>query len=146
MVSNEMMVVMVDVVLGSGRWDCRFRGCSSVRDSAPDAKASASRQRTSAGRASIARIVGLSRRSEIVGRGVAAGHSLDHLYGSGDGLGIGLWPAKTAGEPLKELLDLLAANGAFSNVVFFIFFVFIGRNRMVGHGSLVSVIVGEFEC
>jgi hypothetical protein len=62
---------------------------------------------------------------------------MDRFYGRSHGFGIRLRPAKAAGEPLKEVVDLIAFGG--------LVLLCIRRIRIVcGHGNLIADIVGEF--
>jgi hypothetical protein len=62
---------------------------------------------------------------------------MDRFYSCGHGFGIRLRPAKAAGEPLQELVDLIAFGG--------LVLLCIRRIRIVcGHFNLIADIVGEF--
>jgi hypothetical protein len=142
-----MMIVVVKVMLGAtgSRLSSGITGDRLAADSAPDTKASARRQCTSAGCAGVARFVRFTGRRQIL-RGRAARHAMNRFYGRSHGLGIRLRPAKVAGEPLKKLIDLLAFDGD-SDVLVLVWIgkLWIGRIRMVcGHGNLIADIVGEF--
>ena len=62
---------------------------------------------------------------------------MDRFYRGSHGFGIRLRPAKAAGKPLKEVVDLIAFGG--------LVLLRIGRIRIVcGHFNLIADIVGEF--
>ena len=136
------MIVVVKVMLGAtgSRLSTGIDGDRLVGDSAPSTKASARQQHASAGCAGGTGFVRVTVRRQVL-RGRAARHAVDRFYGRSHGLGIGLRPAKVAGEPLKKLFDLLAFDGLVLPLVL----LSIGRIRIVfGHGNLIADIVGEF--
>jgi len=114
-----MMIVVVNVLLRAGEIVQRSGGVSGgglLRDSAPDTKASARRQRTSAFGAGVAGLVGVPSRRQILRR-CAPRNALDRFDRGRYSLGIGFGPAKIAGEPLKKLFDLMAFDGAFEGLI-----------------------------
>ena len=130
-------------------WSGGIAGDRLARHSAAGAKASARRERTSAGSAGVARVICITSIRitfvrvtgcrQVLSGGRAARHAMDRFHGRSDSFGVRLRPAKVAGEPLKKFFDLLAFDG----LVFF----GIGRIRLVcGHGNLIADIVGEFGC
>src|SRR5450631_1650583 len=142
-----MMVVVVNVSLTSAAsiLSSGITGDSLVGDAAPDTKASARWQCTTAGRAGVARFVLLTVRRQILRSGAAARHALDRFHGGSHGLGIRLRPAKVAGEPLKKFFDLAVFDGSFDGLVLIGIRLGIGRIRIVcSHGNLNADIVGEF--
>ena len=65
---------------------------------------------------------------------------MDGFYGRSHGLGIRLRPAKIAGEPLKEIFELLALEGP---VVLGTSLGICGFRIVCSHGNLIAAIVGE---
>jgi hypothetical protein len=153
MTGDEMMIVVVNVMLRAGaivQRSCGVSGGGLLRDSAPDTKASARRQRTSAFGAGVARLVRGTGRRQVLRRR-APRHALDRFYRRSHSLGIGFGPAKIAGESLKKLFDLMAFEGLIIPLVLLYFvplwivLFWIGRTWMVcAHGNLMADIVREF--
>jgi hypothetical protein len=119
MTGDEMMIVVVNVMLRAGAIVQRSGGVSGgglLRDSAPDTKASACRQRTSALGAGVAGLVGVAGCCQILRRCVPR-NAMDRFDRRSHSLGIGFGPAKIAGESLKKLFDLMAFDGTFEGPI-----------------------------
>jgi hypothetical protein len=100
-----MIVVMIMMLAGSGlRRSNRIGSRSLGGNSAGEAEASAGRERASAAWAGVGGLIGFADGGKVVGSG-AARHAMDGFHGCGYGLGIRLRPTKTAGEPLKKIVD-----------------------------------------
>jgi hypothetical protein len=105
-----MMIVVVKVVLRTSSLRLRSGIAHSglAGNSTPDTKTSACGQHAVASRAGVGRFVRyFTGCCQILG-GCTARHAMNRFYSRSYGLGIGLWPAKTAGEALKKILNFLA--------------------------------------
>jgi hypothetical protein len=128
-----MVVVMVKVMLPRRR----FPGGSLARNSAPNAKASARRQRASAGGARLAALVHRIRRHSARGDR-AARQAVNCLHGRGYGLGVRLGPAKTSGQALKKISDLGARHRLI--LILRLVFLWLGNIRILfAHANLIVI-------
>jgi hypothetical protein len=152
-----VVIVVVNMMLGGGGLRLRMRirmrsgGIGGDRrggNSAPDAKASVGRERTSTGGAGVGGPVVLAGGGQVFG-GRAARHALDGFDGSGNGFGIRLRPTEVAGEEWRGFSPAFVCGWGGDGLGVLRIKLRIGqwirRVRMVSaHGNLMADIVGEF--